>query len=115
MHLNGYGTTPDQSCIGYDTYTDLYMHSCTGILGQKFVLTSNGLIVWGGLVDECLQADGGYWPKLRACDSSNQNQIWTYENGQFKTDGGTKCLTISDTSNRLIVPDCTSVTSTWYD
>ena len=112
MQLTGY--TAGQ-CIGYDGYKDLFMYACTDGVAQTFTLTSNGLIVWGGLDNMCLLADGLMWPKLRTCDGSNQNQIWTYEDGQFKTAGGTKCLGIFDNSNRLKVGDCATVSSTWYD
>ena len=93
------------------------MNSCTGGVEQQFTLKSNGLIVWGGSDNMCLlAADGGLWIALTACDSSNQDQIWTYENGQFKTGGGTKCLTFDDSVfYRLVALDCTFVTSTWYD
>ena len=91
------------------------MHPCTGGVAQQFELTSDGLIVWGGLDNMCLLADGLIYPKLQTCNSSNQNQLWTYEDGQFKTAGGTKCLGLFDNSSRLNVADCTPASSTWYD
>ncbi|GFH47586.1 hypothetical protein CTEN210_04061 [Chaetoceros tenuissimus] len=112
VHLNNYDST---KCIGYDGYKDLFMYTCTGGVAQKFALTSDRLIVWGGLNNMCLLADGLLYPKLRACDSSNQNQLWTYENSQFKTAGGTKCLSLFENSSRLNVAGCATVSSTWYN
>ena len=113
MRLDGYDAT---KCIGYDGSLDLYMVPCTGGEEQSFVLRSNGLIVWGE-TDLCLVADNGFWPKLRACDISDANQLWSYGvDRKFKASGGTRCLDLLENNNngRLKVDNCGDVTSTWY-
>ncbi|EJK46143.1 hypothetical protein THAOC_35204 [Thalassiosira oceanica] len=112
-------------CVGWNGYLDLEIFfDCSSNSVPRFIYTSDKKIqVQGGDKNGwCVWADRGTYPKLSDCNDSNKlvDMIWTYEGGQLRTRGGTKCLvtwhgtesshTPSLTAPSLTMRDCESVT-----
>ena len=98
-------------CVGYDSHGDLYLQICTGATNQAFKLKGGKLVVEGGqFANQCVKADGWFWPKLRPCDDSDVSQNWQVSSGKILTHQGAaaKCLRFDPTwaATRLKVEDC---------
>ncbi|EJK57688.1 hypothetical protein THAOC_22239 [Thalassiosira oceanica] len=114
-------------CVGWDEYLDLEIFfDCSSNSVPRFIYTSDKKIqVQGGDKNGwCVWADRGTYPKLSDCNDSNKlaDMIWTYEGGQLRTRGGTKCLvtwhgtesshTLSLTAPGLTMRNCASLATT---
>jgi len=70
----------------------------------------------GPKANMCILADGGFWPKLKPCDTLTNYMKWTYEGGKFVTDDGARCLRYdpSWSTSRLKVEPCDSTQDPIY-
>lgn len=98
-------------CLGHDNWGDLYLQSCTGAKNQAFKLEGDKLVVEGGkFADQCVKADGWFWPKLKPCDNNDVTQTWQLSSGKIVTYQGStaRCLRhdSSWSANRLKVEEC---------
>lgn len=99
-------------CLGHDGWGGLYLYSCTGATNQAFKLEGGKLVVEGGnFANQCVKADGWFWPKLRPCDYTDMQQKWHLSSGKFVTyqDSTARCLRYdpSWSATRLKVEECT--------
>ncbi|EJK48917.1 hypothetical protein THAOC_32248, partial [Thalassiosira oceanica] len=123
-YTDGYNTGSfSGKCVSYDVYGDLILdqYGCDSAnTSQQYRYNADKtLTVQGGAKSgQCVWSDRATYPKLKACPAGTPEDdlVWEYDNGQLKSNGGSKCLvtfhgtvsshTPNDVDYRLTMRDC---------
>ena len=84
-------------CATYDQHGDLYLQKkCNSESDQQYLyFADKTLRVQGGdKSGQCVWSHEGMFPKFKACPAGTPENdlVWDYDNGQWKSNGGAKCL-----------------------
>eukprot|EP01084_Bolivina_argentea_P195598 335504_1 len=100
----------DGRCVGYDTWKDLYLHTCDDGNDQKWTMNYADGSIKNQDDGQCIQRRGAYgiFPTLYACDPISEQTWFVNANGQITN--GDKCLVYgkANPTHRLTVETCES-------